>query len=104
MVVWTETFASFSEALSQAKRLAVRSGRVVPVTRVGDRWSISALKEEHRAEGSKLLESELRAGDYTTYDEDWADRDLDREELLEELASDQEDWARSNEEGWYYES
>ena len=110
------TIPTFADAAREAKELAQRFGESVGVGRDGDGWTLVVsdrverdLKEHDRREYESYrreLEAEEHADEH--FEEEiqaerqaW-DADNEIEELHHELESDADDYARSEEEGWFY--
>ena len=98
-------FPTFKEAATWCRNFALEHQVSVRLQRIGSRWHalianapfvptrVIALTDTDCMEDAGYLEDESSG----------ADCDLEfREELAEEIASDREDWARSDEEGWFY--
>ncbi len=99
-----ETFMSFRDAARKAKTLAVDNSVETAVRRLHSGWAVG-VPQEILMIGIRMMERSIRVdgecGDHYM-EEDYHASDAAHGELLEDLATDQEDWARSEEEGWYY--
>lgn len=85
-------FKSFREASAFAKRQAALNGSSVQLVRTTNSWKVSLPVV---AEDSKV---EYEAAD----DDVEPERDIEPEELLRDIADDAYDYARSEEDGWFY--
>lgn len=104
-LICLERHSSFVGASRRARALAMQHKKETFVRRGESGWEVF---------GSELPKKIQRNTDSETeysLEEDWygleedryvGEDDGERTLLLEEIASDQDDWARSEEEGWYY--
>lgn len=92
-LVLVDLCTRFEDAAKRAKALAASFSTPVAVERAGDKF---AVKAPHRVSAALAAEDRGYSG-YENYDED-SERDL----IADERMSDQEDWGRSNRDGWFY--
>lgn len=98
-----EEHPDFGSASRRAKELAVRFTERTGIERSSKGWAVLASS----AVLSALVppETEQTADledDSSSYDDDYQKEVV--EPLIEEFQSDQDDWARSEEDGWFYEN
>ena len=98
------TFAAFADAAALAKELAINHQRETGVQRAGNEWAVviaaELLAELRAAVAGDPGESEWDFDDHSELiDGDYADAMRD---IHCELLEAQEDWERSDEEGWFY--
>lgn len=102
--VFVEQRADFVSASRRAKEIAIQFNERTGLQRCEDGWAILASNTVLTA----LAQSELEDNeeyDFEDCNSDFYD-DHEREvvePLVEELQSDQDFWARSDEDGWFYE-
>ncbi len=87
---------TFERASCEAVAAAQVLGEETAVRRVGDRWHVLV----SRSGLWKLTKSDPRwddGGDCAEFEADYLSDDP-----MADFASDQDDWARSDEEGWFY--
>lgn len=84
--------STFLSAIEGAKAAAKILGAQTAVHREGDLWIVLV------PPGSAYL-----LGAMPVEDDSGSTFDLDPEPFTEDLSSDQDDWARSEEDGWFYE-
>lgn len=99
-----QCFPNFRAAAEHAKALAIESQSQTGVRRSGSGWSVLASPSVARLE--PILSDDCREDLYDAEEggyeaEDEYQREV-IEPLLEELEEDREDYARSEEEGWFY--
>lgn len=102
-LVELETFADFLTASTRAKRLALQFQEFTAIARTDTGWGVLVSFDVLNA--LQQIDDHACGDD----DDDWLqDSDEDdyqrevAEPLVEEFMSDQDDWARSEEEGWFY--
>lgn len=97
------TFATFAEASSEAKSLAKAYKETVELRHSGSGWSVMAY--------SAVANSRIRSWDldYDSLEENFnfeesmqKEVSLQKDELRHELLGGQDDYAASEEDGWYY--
>ena len=94
---------NFSFVMSRSRELAAQFNETIDIKRAGIGWAIFvSLHVYESINSSKYDESD----DGTYYEDPYSYEDPHEDErrlLTEELTEDQESWARSEEDGWYYE-
>lgn len=98
------TFKLFREAAIKARTLAVDNSVQTQLKRSQSGWEVR-VPPETLLIGIGMMERSVsvheEVGDHYVEEDYYASSEADSE-LREELAMDQDDWARSEEEGWYY--
>lgn len=99
-----EQFAEFHCAMDRAKELARRLNEVVSLTRNGNFWTVlipasmaTAAQSENQHE-----DDDASFQDGTSEADDEYHREV-VQPILDEMRDDQDSFARSEEDGWYYE-
>ncbi len=97
-LVALEHHRTFSMASSRAKSLAIRHKMETVLRRNGDGWDVLAPVSPRERSAAREYDSEYDSG------EDDNDYECDRERNLiaDEMMEDQDAWARSDEDGWFY--
>jgi len=97
-----EKFSTYSEAKARAKEVARLGKQSVPVRKKAGSWEVlvplAAAAAVHTRHVMAHFTDEVEETD--------AEREYRHEvlePLLEEVAEEQDSWARSEEDGWYYE-
>ncbi len=94
---------NFSFVMSRSRELAAQFNETIDIKRTNIGWAIFvSLHVYESINSSKYDESD--GGTY--YEDPYSYEDPHEDErrlLTEELTEDQESWARSEEDGWYYE-
>lgn len=98
-------FPTFKEAATWCRNFALEHQVSIRLQRKGSRWQ--ALIANAPFVPPKIIANTdmdcMEDAGYLDDDPPEADCDLEfRGELAEEIASDREDWARSDEDGWFY--
>lgn len=85
-------FKSFREAATFAKNQAAQGGTSAQLVRTLNSWRVllPAVAENEEIEHESVV------------DDTEAERDIEQEELLRDIADDSYDYARSEEDGWFY--
>jgi hypothetical protein len=99
-----DRFAKFSDAAEAAKAFAISNAVPATVRRYPNGWEV-LVPVGSTASGASLADLQRAEDDAESgshYDDDGNDSYEEMRELHEEIESDQEDWARSDEDGWYY--
>lgn len=98
-----DRFTTFSGASKCSRRLAGAYKEPVLVRPSGNGWAVLA---HSRVANSRISFTE-EDGDFD--DSEWqleqeqsSEHDFERSEIMAEILEDQEQWAGSDEEGWYY--
>lgn len=107
-LVATEQYNDFLSASQRAKELAVQFKESTSIQRTENTWAIM-VSESVAAVLSPPIEEDIPDFDYEEhsissdpyYDDEYQQEVV--QSLLEEIQSDQDSWARSEEEGWFYE-
>lgn len=98
-----EVFSSFSLASEKAKLLALQFKKSITIQRNDAGWSVLVPQEIYKELECKEIDN---LEDYEP-EENYSGRDDYEKEVLEqiieEIQSDQDAWARSDEDGWFYE-
>ena len=96
----------FGSASDYAKELARAFNVQTGIQRDGPRWAVlvprwvaTAIESTDQDDVEDEVPEHVSQADYSSDQEN----DDYYEEVLEEMESDQEAWARSDEDGWYYE-
>ena len=94
-----ERHATYSMAMRRAKELAVIFSQQTSVQRAQSEWLVHVAPSVR----ATLFESEadIVQNDDSAFDEEHRREVL--QPLIEEMNSDQDAWARSDEDGWFYE-
>lgn len=113
-LIYLEDYRTFRDAQARARFLALQYKKQTGVCRNEAGWDVlvdsgvaaQVRKTPTNAQGSNTAGESWNcfADDYLVEDPA-AEQEYEREvlePLFEEMAEDQEDWARSNEEGWFY--
>lgn len=110
-----EDSVSFERAAARAKIIAQAFGEEIEVVRADSGlWLLRG--SNALAQAMELYRNLTDQGDADeppeAFDEPYSDDEddhssydefeLSRQELMDDIASDQEDWARSDEDGWFY--
>lgn len=101
-----EIHPDFHSAAEQAKELAISHGESVSIKREDNGWAVYASEEILKSFSSQF---EVDSNNYEDCEPEIDDSLADDynkevyEEIYEEIRSDQDSWARSDEDGWYYE-
>lgn len=102
-----EEYPDFAAAAGRARKLAVDFGEAIQLRRTADGWAVLApdtvsivLERAHVEEADDAWFDAGEADDEDPVADDYQHDVL--APLLEEFHADQEDWARSEEDGWYY--
>ena len=94
---------NFSFVMSRSRELATQFNETIDIKRTNIGWAIFVSIHVYESiNSSKYDESD----DGTYYEDPYSYEDPHEDErrlLTEELTEDQESWARSGEDGWYYE-
>ena len=94
---------NFSFVMSRSRELATQFNETIDIKRTNIGWAIFVSIHVYEfINSSKYDESD----DGTYYEDPYSYEDPHEDErrlLTEELTEDQESWARSEEDGWYYE-
>ncbi|MBX3691627.1 hypothetical protein [Dokdonella sp.] len=97
-LVFLEHYNDFQSASYRARALATRHRKETALRRSQTGWDVlvpTSLRDIFQAQES---ESEYEPGE----DDYEYEHDDDRQLIAEEMIEDQENWARSDEDGWYY--
>ena len=119
-LVLIAAFATFAEAAAVARELAIKNRRQTGIERAGSKWAVviapDLLARLRAAVANENCDDE---GDFDDFadasDDDYADA-LDEEyanalddeyadtagDIVSEMVEAQENWERSDEEGWFY--
>ncbi len=93
-----EYHKTFSAASNRARAIAIQHKTETSLCRSGDGWNVLV---------PILLRDKLRIREHDNeydpgeYDYEY-ERDDERDLIVEEMMEDQESWARSDEDGWFY--
>ena len=97
-----EKFKSFKDAAVRAKATAIASGEIVTLQHSDNFWSLLYFDVtkcgEDLYDGSDDESSYDDSNDQYTYN----DYEIEQNDIRKELASDTSDFARSEENGWFY--
>lgn len=99
-----EQFENFRDAAKEAKAFAISNAVQTTVRRYPYGWEV-LVPVDSIACGKELADQQRAEDDADVgshYDDDRDDAYDEMRELHEEIQTDQEDWARSDEDGWYY--
>lgn len=101
-LVLLEQHQTFLEASNRARTLAIQHKKETSIRRSASGWEVlvaTSLQQQVRPrESSPNYTPGEAEHDYDNEHE----RDLDRHLITEEFFEDQESWARSDEDGWFY--
>jgi hypothetical protein len=93
-----ETYASFSLAAGRARAQAIELKRQTVVRRCNLGWEVLIFSDST----SESLGDEIDENQADDDESSYSEVDEDYEEIAEEIEGDREDFARSDEDGWYY--
>lgn len=107
-LVVIEEHRDFASASRSAKELAERFAEQIVIKRCSTGWNVlaSSATQSAIAEQNVKIDDiyhEALAEDFQNVSNEEHEREV-AVELLEEFQSDQDDWARSEEDGWFYEN
>jgi len=97
-LVFLEHHSNFRSASIRARSIAACHKNEIALRRSPTGWDVmvpTSLRDTFRTQES---ESEYDSGE----DDYESERDDDRHLIAEEMSEDQESWARSDEDGWFY--
>lgn len=98
-------FATFKEAAAWCRNFALENKVSVSIQRNGSHWQ-ARFADAAFVPATSIAHRDIDIvddADHLTDEPSEADGDRDcRDELAEEITSSLEDWARSDEEGWFY--
>lgn len=103
-----EEYVDFKAAAARARRLAVDFKECVGVRRTRDGWAVLASDALSKALDCSLVEDDDSAAwesDLEYEESDPAEEDYEHEvmrPIREEIEMDRDNWARSEEDGWFY--
>ena len=97
-LLFLEEHKTFADASRRARDLAIQHKQQTGIRRKANGWEV--MVPLHFAE--KVARSSAIADEDSEPVDSGYDPDDERGGLIEDLESDREDWARSDEEGWYY--
>jgi hypothetical protein len=98
-LVTLEEHQTFASASQRARALATLHKQQTAIRRNMTGWEV--LVPPHLTNVARGAAADGDSDDYQLLDTG-DDDEAEREQLIEELEGDREDWARSEEEGWYY--
>lgn len=101
-LVVAEDHLDFAAACRRAKELAARYQERTGVERSSKGWAVLVSRTTLLAISPHENEYADNVEDYSSSDDDEYQKQ-ERQSLIEEFRSNQDDWARSDEEGWFYE-
>lgn len=94
---------NFSFVISRSRELAAQFNETVDIKRTDMGWAIFVSLNVYKSINSNKYDE---SDDDAYYEDPYSYEDPHEDErrlLTEELTEDQESWARSEEDGWYYE-
>mgnify|MGYP001240072792 CR=1 FL=1 len=113
-------FATFAEAAAVARELAIKNQRQTGIERAGNKWAVviapDLLARLRAAVANENCDDEGDFDDFADVLDDKYSRALDEEyeyalddeyadtagDIVSEMVDAQENWERSDEEGWFY--
>ena len=109
-------FATFAEAAAVARELAIKNQRQTGIERAGNKWAVviapDLLARLRAAVANENRDDEGGFDDFADALDDEYSRALDEEyeyaldveyeDIASEMLESQENWERSDEEGWFY--
>lgn len=104
-IVYLEHYRSFREASTRAKAVAAKQRKGTQVSRDADRWRVSVAASNFLPYAA----ADLAHDNSDRYSDEMYEafaaqkcRDEVYEEIMDEIEMERDDWARSNEDGWFY--
>jgi hypothetical protein len=101
-LVSVEEYPDFSAASNRAKRLAIQFKERTGIQRIETGWTVLVSNSVATVLVSFVEDEAAEYEDYSSnlYDDEYQHEVV--QPFIEEFQSDQDDWARLEEEGWFY--